>query len=393
MAGGNGSGGFAVVQYAADGSGPQWTVAAAGAGQAGALAVQPGGRVVVAVDSVLGATNSWTLSGLADDGTPDTTFDSLGQLTGLTGAAAALAVEPDGGIVVAGQAGSTDAYFARYTSGGLGVAVSEPDVSPQSLALTFNGSAIGTSPIGYSGGDTDDGGSAAGVEVQGSFTDPGTVQEPHVVTIAWGDDSTPATFDLDAGQTSFDYPLPQYAAPGTYTVTVTVANLDGSGSLTQSFTVNYTNSQPAGLVLSLDQSTITAGDQVNLSGSFTDPQQNVAHTVTIDWGDGTETSPDVTTLSLDPGETTFQADPQTNNVPATSPYTIHVTVSGLDGSVSATTALAVNPAPPLSIDDICIGSTIQKGAIATLSADVANLNGMGFTLTVDWGPNQSGDSI
>ena len=274
-----------------------------------------------------------------------------------------MAVQRDGMIVVAGsspdsQTSATDAYFARYTSGGLGVAVSEPDVSPQSLALTFNGSAIGTAPIAFSGGDTDDGGSAAGVEIQGSFTDPGTVQEPHVVTIAWGDGSTPVTFDLDAGQTSFDYPLPQYAAPGTYTVSVTVANLDGSGSLTQSFTVNYTNSQPSGLVLSLDQSTITAGDQVNLSGSFTDPQWNIAHTVTIDWGDGTESSPDVTTLSLDPGETTFQADPQTYNTPAADPYTIHVTVSGLDGSATATTPVTVNPVP----DVVMIGSLVPAAS-------------------------------
>ena len=78
---------------------------------------------------------------------------------------------------------------------------------------------------------------------------------------------------------------------------------------------------------------------MNLSGSFTDLQSQASHTVTIDWGDGVG-SPDVTTLSLRAGETTFQADPHT--YAAAGNYTIHVTVSGLDGSTTATRAVAVN---------------------------------------------------
>ena len=63
-------------------------------------------------------------------------------------------------------------------------------------------------------------------------------------------------------------------------------------------------------------------------------------------------------MSLDPGLTTFQADPQTYNTPATSPYTIHVTVSGLDGSVTATTSVTVNPVP----DEVMIGSLVPAAS-------------------------------
>ena len=250
------SGGFTVRQYDGDAlsADSSFGTATGPFAAARALAVQPDGKIVAAgVDAVLGS-DYWALARLNPDGTADLGFGGGTTneiLSSIGGGPAAMAVQPDGKILVAGSSpdsrtSATDAYFARYASGGLGVAVSEPDVSPQSLALTFNGSPIGTSPIAYSGGDAMDGGSAAGVEIHGSFTDPGTVQEPHVVTIQWGDDSTPATIDLDASQTSFDYPLRQYAAPGTYTVSVTVANLDGSGPCTASFTVDYTQSQPAG---------------------------------------------------------------------------------------------------------------------------------------------------
>ena len=131
-----------------------------------------------------------------------------------------------------------------------------------------------------------------------------------------------------------------------------MTDADGHSSPNSSnpLTVNYSNSPPTDLALSLDQSTISADDPaVNLSGSFTDLQTNIAHTVTIVWEDGAP-SPDVTTLSLDAGETTFQAGPYT--YPSIGSYTILVTVAGLDGSTTATTT--VTPVLP----DVMIGADI-----------------------------------
>jgi uncharacterized delta-60 repeat protein len=346
VAGGNGSD-FAVVQYTASG-GTGWTHSSAGTGGVGALAVQPGGRIVAAVDDVIGSTHSWRLYGFTASGSADSTFDGLGAISGLTGSAAALAMEPNGDILLAGQ-GESDAFFAQYSAGGPAVAVSEPDVAPTGLSVT-------ASPATYSGTDTEMGGSISPAQIKGSFTDPGSVPEPHNVTINFGDgteaDPDTTTFTLPAGQTTFDYPLPQYAVNGEYTVTATVTNLDGTDSISSSVGVNYANTQPSGLTLSLDQSTVSLGDAVNLSGSFSDPQSNLAHTVTIIWNTGGG-SLDITTLSLGAGETTFQASPQTYSNTGT--YTISVIVSGLDGTAAtATTSVTVNAAP----EDVMIGSLV-----------------------------------
>ncbi len=347
VAGGNGSGGFALLQYTAGGT-SDWSVTSAGTGTAAAMAIQPGGRIVVAVDDVMGSTHTWSLNGFSEAGSADSAFDGLGSISGLTGGAVALGVAPNGDILLAGQ-GASDAFFAQYGAGGPAVSVTEPDVTITDLSVT-------ASAATYSGADTEEGGSASPAQIEVSFTDPGTVKEAHNISIAWGGGLPDATFTLAAAQTSFDYPLPQYAANGAYDISVTVTNLDGSGSVSTTesrLAVNYTNSQPSALSLSLDESTISVGDQLTLSGSFTDPQVSVAHLVTIDWGDGGGT-PDVTTLSLGPGETTFQASPNSDSYSATGSYAISVTVAGLDGSTEASTTVTVVPVLP----EVMVGSEI-----------------------------------
>ena len=88
-----------------------------------------------------------------------------------------------------------------------------------------------------------------------------------------------------------------------------------------------------------------------MSGSFTDPQLNDPHVVTIDWGDGGGT-PDVTTLSLGAGVTTFQTEPHSYATPGT--YTTSVTVAGIDGTVTNSMSVTVNAIP----DEVMIGSLV-----------------------------------
>ena len=348
LVGGNGTGGYALQQYTANGGGSaEWTTGAA-TGQAEALAVQPSGRVVVAVDTVSGQTNAWRLAGFTSAGAADSIFDQLGQIMALTGSTASLAVQSNGDILLGGQ-DAADAFFADYGADSAAVAVAAPtDVAPTGLSVSVSAAA-------YSGADTDNGSGTPNPQIQGSFTDPGTVPQAHLVTINWGDGSTPATLNLAAGQTTFDDPLPQYAASGTYTVTVTVADADGTNATQPaSVTVNYTNSQPSGLSLSLDQSTVTAGDSgPTLSGSFTDPQTNFAHTVTITWGDVTP----VTTLSVAAGQSTFQADP--HSYATAGNYTISATVTGVDGTTgTATTSVTVSPV----LSDVMIESDVPTAS-------------------------------
>jgi uncharacterized delta-60 repeat protein len=145
LAGGNGSGGYyALEQLPVGGDRTGWTVASAGTGQVEALAVQPAGRIVAAIDSVM--ENSWTLRGFKKvDGTADSTFNGSGiSVSHLTGSAAALAVQPNGDILLAGQADATDAFFARYGQDTLAVNVgAAPSVAPTGLSLTVDGSSIG----------------------------------------------------------------------------------------------------------------------------------------------------------------------------------------------------------------------------------------------------------
>ena len=468
---GNVSGNFTLLRYSADGQSLD-SIYSGGANLVPtAVAVQPSGRIVVAVDSVMGGTDSWALARFTENGTPDASFSGTGVEilgTGIAGEAAALAIQPDGKILLAGTS-ATDAVMARYTSGGLGVQVS--DVGPGPLTLT-------ASAGDYSGTDN--------MVLSGSFAN-NSPQESLSVSIDWGDGSPLTTFSLDPEATTFQYPAQQYLRSGQYTIIVTVTDANGL-SASNSVSVNYSNPPPADFALTPDQSTIYAGGEVNLSGSFADLQSNITHTVTINWGDGTGGTQDTTTLSLNAGETTFQADPHTYSTAGN--YSISATVSGADGSTTATTSMTVNSAttivvssptsptydqpvaftatvasavsgngPPtgtvdfydettgadlgtawlesngaaslcvsvlalgghtitatysgdnnfptsqastsvtitpqtLSIENVSIASTIDKGGIATLTGSVAGLDGAGFILTVGWGEYQgAADSI
>jgi PKD repeat protein len=214
----------------------------------------------------------------------------------------------------------------------------------------------------YSGADTEDGGSLAPDLLHVTFNGPAAA-ESYNVSIDWGDGSPATTFSLSPGQTSvtnpdeagFDYPLQQYAANGTYGIIVTVTDADGNSASNSSspLDVTYSNSAPSNLTLSLDQSTVSAGSgEPNLSGSFTDPQPNIPHVVTVDWGDGGDT-PDITTVDLAAGQTTFTAQPNSTTYATAGTYTITATVAGMDGSTTASTSVTVTAVPA----EVMLGAT------------------------------------
>ena len=230
--------------------------------------------------------------------------------------------------------------------------------------------------VEYSGADTEDGGSLAPDQLHVSFNGPAAA-ESYNVSIDWGDGSAATTFSLDPGQTSvtnpdeagFDYPLQQYAANGTYGIIVTVTDAENNSASNSStpFDVTYSNSAPSNLTLSLDQTTVSAGSgEPNLSGSFTDPQPNIPHVVTVNWGDGGEGSPDITTVALAAGQVTFTAQPNSNTYATAGDYTITATVAGMDGSTTASTSVTVTAVPA----EVMIGAT-QPMASEYLGSDAA----------------------
>ena len=349
------------------------------------MAVQPSGRVV---DAVMTATNSWSLAA----------FTSSGSTLTLDAAFAAATFRPDrlrrhpGGAAQrrpsAGRAGQFHRAFSPVT---VPIVRRLPWPAPRSrIWLSRSTGRRSGRQSNISGADTQDGGGSPAPEIEGSFTDSGTTPEAHTVTINWEDGTTQnpdlATFTLDAGETTFSYPLPQYAVSGQYNVEVQVADADEAHPTPwDTIPVSYTSSQPSGLSVSLDNSTIYAGGTVSLSGSFTDPDSNFAHLVTIYWSGGL---PD-TTLSLSAGTTTFQATSQAYVNYGN--YAISVTVGGLGGiSLTRSTAVAVNA----TTTDV-VASPANYGQPVTLTATVQSaVSGNGTpTGTVDFYDQTAGADL
>jgi len=95
---------------------------------ANAVALQPDGKIVVAGNARSGLDLHFALARYDPDGSLDTTFDSDGRATGsLFGGAYAIVVQSDGGIVVAGtgygSGTSNDFALSRFNSNG------SPDIS------------------------------------------------------------------------------------------------------------------------------------------------------------------------------------------------------------------------------------------------------------------------
>lgn len=118
--------------------------------EAHAIALQPDGKIVLAGTSSDGANYDAALVRYNTDGSPDTTFDTGGNSDGIVitpggdGTIRAVALQPDGKILVAGglSGGVTgnDIVVQRYTSGGV-------------LDTTFSGDGIASFDIGTNSAD------------------------------------------------------------------------------------------------------------------------------------------------------------------------------------------------------------------------------------------------
>jgi hypothetical protein len=120
--------------------------------------------------------------------------------------------------------------------------------------------------------------------------------------VAWGDGTTspatvdPATRQFTASHVYIDNPAGKAAGPFAITATAT----DNGGLLGVATTsVTVTNTAPALTSLSNSAATkgmVKAGQPVTVTGSFTDPGLNDAHSLTILWGDSSR--PEVVPLTL-----------------------------------------------------------------------------------------------
>jgi uncharacterized delta-60 repeat protein len=189
---------FALVRYNANGSidnsfsGDGIVTHAIGASgeQINAIAIQPDGKIVVAGTAVM-TNNDFAVARYNTDGSLDVTFDSDGIVTTAVGAstdqANGIVLQPDGKIVVVGTS-SSDFAVVRYNTDG-------------SIDLTFDADGKATTPIGVS---TD---VATGVDLQtdgkivvGGYANMGT--NDFAVARYNTDGSLDATFDSDGKATT-----------------------------------------------------------------------------------------------------------------------------------------------------------------------------------------------
>lgn len=174
--------------------------------------------------------------------------------------------------------------------------------------------------------------------VSGTFSDPGTA-DTFTLAVNWGDGSS-ASGPLAAGVRSFSA-THAYAVAGTYDVTVTVTDRDnGPGSQTATVFVAARNTAPSALTFV----PVATGANLDLSGSFTDPDALDTHTVTATWGDG-----DSTTQALVAGVTTFDT---AHVYAASGTYTVSVTVTDAAGASTGASAQVVITVPAVTAAEV-----------------------------------------
>ena len=225
----------------------------------------------------------------------------------------------------------------------------------------------------------------------GSFTDTNDI-DPHDVTIDWGDGTTPTTFTLAVGVSTFSNITHTYAdnpagqVNGSYTITVTIADRTQSTAVNAS--VQVKNVAPA----------ITAGTNVSINEgtlftrniTFTDVSVDGAYSATVDYDDGR--GPQAVTLT--PGVNSFDIS-TTFPDDDSNPFTVVVKVTDKDGTVGTATfdvtVLNVNPTidlatiPDVDLDEgevLTILPTFSDPGFQNLFPTIDTVET--FTYEVDW---------
>ncbi len=205
------------------------------------------------------------------------------------------------------------------------------------------------------------------------------------VTIGWGDgttDTIPAG-SVQSISKSHVYPQngPHGFTTGQYTVSATV---NDAGAMTNTANEVVANVAPSITSLTATSPSSTENDVVTLDGAFTDPGLQDHHTVTIDWGDGSQ--PQAVALTL--GDRSFKEQHRYLDNPASgSTYTITATVADNDtGTDTKTTDVTIKNAPPSAFTLVPTAASVDEGAYVgyTLTfADPGTLDT--HDVVVDWG--------
>ncbi|MEA1952641.1 MAG: PKD domain-containing protein [Planctomycetota bacterium] len=226
-----------------------------------------------------------------------------------------------------------------------------------------------------------------------SFIDPGTL-DTHTATIDWNDGSPvesgavaevpfgpPGSLMGMSGTVSGSH---TYADNGTYTVTVTVFDDDGSSDV-ETFQVQVDNVNPL-----LDTLFVTSVDEdgtVHLTGTYSDVGTQDTHDLTIDWGEG---APETVVVAGGTFDVTHQYLDDNPTATGSDDYTVGVTLTDDDGGTDtgSVTATVTNVNPVVSI--VGAPATVSEGTLISLSANVTD-QGTLDTFTYAWSVTKNGN--
>ncbi len=227
----------------------------------------------------------------------------------------------------------------------------------------------------------------------GSFTDPGTLDGPWQVLVAWGDGKTDS-FSEDSPGSLGTY-AHTYAdnLPGNADYSVTVTVTEGPGLFgTVSFPVGVTNAPP--VVAAISNVVQPYSVPLSASGSFADPGADAPWAGTVDYGDGTPGNPDIQTLTIDQATKTFSLNKTYANPGI---YTVSVNVTDKDGAAGTTSFTVTSAGPPVVTSPIRPGHPEDKQTTAegtplqvNLGSFTDPLGGDGpWTVLIAWGDGKT----
>ena len=234
------------------------------------------------------------------------------------------------------------------------VATTTVDVVNVDPTLTLSGNLTGTE------------GSAYVLDI-GAVTDPGT-DTITAYTVDWGDGTTPAVFTTSGAKTHV------YADNGNYTISIELADEDGTYAAVDTLNVSIANVAPT-ITLGGANSGFEGSDYTLTINSPTDPGNDTISAYIIDWGDGSATQ-----TVTNPGDVIHvYADDDA--------YTISLTLVDEDGTyidAAVKTVNINNVAPTIALSD---GGAVDEGAVYTLTLGAVTDPGDDTVdrYLVDWG--------
>ena len=195
--------------------------------------------------------------------------------------------------------------------------------------------------------------------------------------VDWGDSTATAGYTSTPGSS---LPHNYLGGAGVYTITAWLVD-NGVYISGNSIMVTVRNALPV-LTISSSSSSVEIGQSVGISGTYYHDGPGDLN-CRIDWGDGAiDTSTFGLESPLGPAQGSL-SDTHTYSTYGLHPVTVDL--SDINGGHDIETAQITVPYPPLSLQNVAMGQSLNEGDTFTLAGDAVNLEGVAFTLSVNWG--------